>query len=109
MEKNQNNDKRNQDKTDNKSTERTDKDYGKKVTDPNNPIANKDKQNSNRNTDDKKRDSITNLDKSKPGFKDSNQRDEETDEETPIDKTDVNKKTPLYSKQKDNGITNTRK
>ena len=75
MEKNKNNDNRNQDKTDNKSNQKTTQDFNKKETDPNNPIANKDKQKGTITNQDK---SITNKTQSKPGFENNKQHEQET-------------------------------
>jgi len=107
MEKNQNNDNRNQGKADNVSNQKTNQDYSKKETNPNNPVAKRDKQNGQENTNGKQKitnqdKSITNQDKSKTGFKNSNQRDDEPDGETPRS----NKTTDFNSKQNENKSTN---
>ena len=76
MGKNQNADNRNQDRTDNKSNQKQNEDYSKRVIDPNNPIANKDKQPGNQNPNDRKKNAPVGQDKPQTG---KNPRREEDD------------------------------
>lgn len=61
MEKNQNNDKRNQDNTDNQSNQKSTSDFHKKETDPNNPVASKTVQIDSEKSKTKQKDSTSNL------------------------------------------------
>jgi hypothetical protein len=77
MEKNQNNDKRNQDHTDNQSNQKSTSDFRKQETDPNNPVASKNSQNDCESNKGKHKDSTSNLphsvniEKSKSDYKDN--------------------------------------
>ena len=115
METNQNNDKLNQVNTGNASNQKTNQDFNKKETDPNNPVPNKENQNGTDNGYHKQSDSITNKDnsitnhdKSQSGFKNENQFDEDDDMQDEDDnlnhKTDLNKKNDLNTNQNENKL-----
>ncbi len=113
MEKNQNDDNRNQDTSDNESTQKINQDNGRKITDPNNPVAIDDKNKRDENTNHHQNDPITNRDKSitnqnkaNPWLKNSNRTDKETDEEELVEKTDMNKKKDLNTKKNENESEN---
>ena len=74
---NENTDNRNQGTTGNDS-QSTNREGGKKVTDPNNPVAGKDKQSGSGTGTDKK--SMTTQGKSNLGSQSGEERDEDTDE-----------------------------
>jgi hypothetical protein len=87
MNKNQNDDKRNQGNTGSGSTDKTNQNSDKEKTNPNNPVADTDKKNGTQNTDEKQNDAKDKL-KNIPDAKTNNSITKGTDDETVGDQTD---------------------